>query len=183
MGSIFQTGRRLAAGVAVCASFWAVASTAVLAETKLNVGADGVAMDGFDVVAYFTESKPVKGNASYSVTHDGAEWHFSTAEHAAAFEADPAAYQPKHNGYCAFAMSEGYGAEVDFVNGWSVIDNALYFNWDEATRAQFLKEQADRIPRAEANAPQVLAGIGEGSVEFYRHADDPSVGIIHPQQP
>ncbi len=183
MGMIPNAGRRLAAGLTVCASIWAIAATSALADGALNVGADGVAMDGFDVVAYFTDGKPVKGSASYSVSHDGGTWHFSSAEHAAAFSADPGAYAPKYNGWCSYAMSEGYGAEVDFVNGWAVVDDALYLNWDAATLKDFLAEQAQRIPNADGNQTVVLAGIADGSVEFYRHSDDPSVGIIHPQQP
>ncbi len=171
--------RTVTAGVAMLA----VSASMAMAGGKLNVGADGIAMDGFDVVAYFTDGKPVKGDASHSVTHEGATWVFSSAEHAAAFAADPAAYAPKYNGFCAYAMSEGYGAEVDFVNGWSVIDKALYFNWDAGTRTEFLAQQSERLPKADANVEVVLAGIADGSVEFYRHADDPSVGISHPQQP
>jgi len=174
--------RSISATVVAAVVLWGAGAIAALAEGPLNVGSDGVAMDGFDVVAYFSDGAPAKGTADHSVTHEGATWHFTTAEHAAAFAADPAAYAPKYNGWCAFAMSEGYGAEVDFINGWSVIDGALYLNWDEATRAQFLTETGDRIPAADANAARVLAGIADGSAEFYRHSDDPSTGIVHPQQ-
>lgn len=183
MVATLRMARHAVAGLVAGAAIWAMAASAALAEGKLNVGADGIAMDGFDVVAYFTEGKPVKGDASHSVTHEGATWIFANAEHAAKFAADPTAYAPKYNGWCAYAMSEGYGAEVDFVNGWSVVDNALYFNWDQGTRTEFLAQQSQRIPKAEANFAKVLAGIDAGSVEFYRHADDATVGISHPQQP
>lgn len=167
----------LGMGMMVCA-------TMALAETAapLNQTADGIAMDGFDVVSYFTDAAPAKGDASYVVEHDGAQWLFASQEHADAFSADPARYAPRNNGWCSYAVSEGYGAEVDFVNGWSVVNDALYLNWDQSTRDLFLAEQDKRIPAAQANWPAVSAGIVDGSVELYRHADDASVGISHPQQ-
>jgi YHS domain-containing protein len=154
-----------------------------LAETAapLNQTEDGVAMDGFDVVAYFTDGAPAKGDAAHAVDYQGAQWLFASAENAAAFAADPARYAPRSNGWCSYAVSEGYGAEVDFVNGWAVVDGALYLNWDPAVRDLFLAEQDKRIPASQANWPTVSAGITDGSVALYRHADDASVGISHPQ--
>jgi YHS domain-containing protein len=161
-----------------------VIATMALAETAapLNQTTDGVAMDGFDVVSYFENAAPAKGDASYAVEHQGAQWLFASQEHADAFSADPARYVPRNNGWCSYAVSEGYGAEVDFVNGWSIVDGALYLNWDQSVRDLFMAEQDKRIPAAEANWPAVSAGIVDGSVELYRHADDASVGISHPQQ-
>jgi YHS domain-containing protein len=170
--------RALAASMAVV-----LAGTVASAEegAPLNQTADGVAMDGFDVVAYFADGAPAKGDPAHSVSHAGATWLFSTPEHAAAFAADPAAYAPQSNGWCSYAVSEGYAAEVDFVKGWTVIDGKLYLNWDAATLASFVAEKDKRVPAAAANWPAVSAGLVNGSVPFYRHSDDPSVGISHPQ--
>jgi YHS domain-containing protein len=147
----------------------------------LNVTADGVAMDGFDMVAYFETAAPAKGSTSFAVEHDGAQWLFSSQAHADAFVADPARYKPRNNGWCSYAVSEGYGAEVDFVNGWSIIDGALYLNWDQSTRDLFLADKDKRVAASDANWPAVSAGLRDGSVALYRHADDPAVGIQHPQ--
>ena len=163
------------AGVAL--SFGAVAAQA---DEFVNALPDGGAMDGFDVVAYF-EGAPAKGDASHSVDHKGKTWLFSSAENAAAFAADPAAYEPRYNGWCAYAVSEGYGAEVDFVNGWSVLDGKLYLNWDAETRDAFLAEQSSRIEQAELNWPDLHAGLLDGSAAMYTHAAE-GVDIVHPQQ-
>ncbi len=146
----------------------------------VNALTDGVAMDGFDVVAYF-DGAPAKGLASYSVNYKGTWWLFRSPENAAAFEADPGAYEPRYNGWCAYAVSEGYGAEVDFVNGWSVLEGKLYLNWDADTRDAFLSEQSTRIERAERNWPGLHAALLEGSAAMYTHAGE-GVAIIHPQQ-
>jgi YHS domain-containing protein len=177
--SIFGTLRGAAIGFLMV-----LGATMASADTKgpLNQTADGIAMDGFDVVAYFADAKAAKGDAAFGVDYEGARWLFSSQDNADAFSADPAHYAPKNNGWCSYAVSEGYGAEVDFVNGWSVVDDALYLNWDKSTRDLFLAEQAKRIPASAANWPTVSAGLADGSVELYRHADDASVGIAHPQQ-
>lgn len=151
------------------------------ATAPLNQTPDGLAMDGFDVVAYFTDGAPAKGLPEHAVEHEGARWLFASAEHADLFRADPAKHSPRHNGWCSCAVSEGYAAEVDFVNCWAVIDGALDLNWDGSVRETFLAEQDKRIPAAETNWPSVEAGLADGSATFCRHADDPSVGISHSQ--
>lgn len=173
----------LARTLRIAAVGLALAGSAVWADTAapLNTTADGIAMDGFDVVAYFTDNAPAKGKPEFAVEHAGAKWLFATQAHADAFKANPEAYSPQSNGWCSYAVSEGYAADVDFVNGWAVIDKALYLNWNQEVRDTFLAEQAKRVPAAKANWPTVSAGVADGSVEIYRHAGDPSVKIVHPQ--
>jgi YHS domain-containing protein len=147
----------------------------------LNQTTEGVAMDGFDVVAYFADGAPAKGTPDHAVEYQGAQWLFSSAAHAATFSADPAKYAPKNNGWCSYAVSEGYAADVDFVDGWSVIDGALYLNYSEPVRAIFLSEQARRVPASATNWPTVATGLADGSITVSRHAEDPDVKISHPQ--
>ncbi|MGQ0564814.1 MAG: YHS domain-containing (seleno)protein [Gemmobacter sp.] len=173
-----QVVHRLGAVLAAC---WLSLGFA-MAEPAVNMMPDGVAVDGFDVVAYFTESAPREGVAEHTVRYLDADWRFATAEHAALFAADPARYAPQGNGYCSFAVSEGYTAEVDVIDGWAVIDGKLYLNWDRAVRDQFVAEQAARVAAVAAKWPTVLAGLADGTTEFYPHSSDPSVTISHPQK-
>jgi YHS domain-containing protein len=171
---------RWRAGVA--AVLLALAAATASAQTApLNTTADGIAMDGFDVVAYFTDGAPAMGHPDHAVDYQGARWLFASAERAAQFRADPARYAPQNNGWCSYAVSEGYAADVDFINGWSVIDGALFLNYDRETRDTFLASSDKRIAAAKGNWPRVSAGLVDGSVTLYRHADDPAVGIQHPQ--
>jgi len=156
----------------------AVANSAEL----VNALDNGVAMDGFDVVAYFKKGAPMKGSPSHKVQYKGKTWHFGSAENAADFSADPARYEPQHNGWCSYAVSEGYGAQVDFVKGWAILDDKLYLNWNEETKDEFVAEQAKRKSQAAANWPGVHKGLQDGSVELYFHKDEPSEGISHPQE-
>lgn len=176
--------RRVLLAGALAAGLLAIIGQATLGAAEsdefVNALPDGVAMDGFDVVAYF-HGAPAKGLASHSVDYKGTSWRFSSAENAAAFAANPGAYEPQYNGWCAYAASEGYGAEVDFVNGWSVLDGKLYLNWDAATRDAFLSEQLTRIERAGRNWPDLHADLRDGSAAMYTHAGE-GVAIVHPQQ-
>jgi len=170
----------LAAGLSSVVGQTTADDEGVSADEFVNALPDGVAMDGFDVVAYF-DGAPARGLASHSVEHKGKSWLFSSAENAAAFAANPGAYEPRYNGWCAYAASEGYGAEVDFVNGWSVLDGKLYLNWNAETRAAFLSDQSTRIERAEMNWPDLHAAMLDGSAAMYTHAGE-GVAIVHPQQ-
>lgn len=147
----------------------------------VNALSNDVAMDGFDVVAYHTAGAPAKGSSSHNVEYKGKTWLFSSAENASKFSADPEKYAPRYNGWCSYAVSEGYGAEVDFVNGWAVLDGKLYLNWDEETRDVFVAEKSDRIPRGDENWPSVHTGLRDGSIDMYTHAAE-GVDIAHPQQ-
>lgn len=154
----------------------------VKAEELVNALPEGTAMDGFDVVSYYGGGQPKHGSPSHSVDYKGKIWLFSSAENAAKFSSMPGNYEPQNNGWCSYAVSEGYGAEVDFVNGWAVLDDKLYLNWDAETRDAFVAEQSTRIAQSEANWAGVHAGMKDGSVALYTHAGE-GVDIQHPQQP
>jgi YHS domain-containing protein len=70
-----------------------------------NTNDKNVVLDGYDVVAYRTMDKAVKGSATHSAKYDGVEFHFADAGNMAMFKKDPALYAPKFNGYCAFAAA------------------------------------------------------------------------------
>jgi len=153
----------------------------VVAAEIVNTSAVGVAVDGFDMVAYFELGYPVKGRADHIVTYKDAKWLFSTPEHKNAFAADPARYAPKYNGFCAVAVSEGAAAEVDFVNGWTIVDGALFLNWSADVKRIFLTELLERLPAANRNWPDVHFDMRVGIRQIARHADFPEEDIVHPQ--
>jgi len=148
----------------------------------VNALPNGVAMDGFDVVAYFVSGEPKLGEKANSVEYKGKTWRFSSAENAEKFSANPEKYEPRNNGWCSYAVSEGYSAEVDFVNGWAIIDGKLYLNWNEETRDAFVENKDKRVPLAEEKWSSVHQGLKDGSQEVFTHAGE-GVDISHPQQP
>lgn len=174
--------RLLAVGVLSLFVFPAIGAAPASSSERVNALDNGVAMDGFDVVAYFKEGAPAKGSESHQVQHKGKTWYFASRESAAAFAADPAKYEPQFNGWCSYAVSEGYGAEVDFVKGWVILDGKLYLNWNEQTKKDFVAEQEKRKRQAAANWSAVHKGLQDGSAELYFHKDYPEERISHPQQ-
>ena len=159
---------------------WGISSV-FAADEPLNA-IDGVAMDGFDVVAYFKPGKPTKGLDEYSLGYKGQTWKFSSPGNLQAFQENPEHYEPQFNGWCAYAVSEGYAAEVDFIDGWSILDGKLYLNWSASVSKSFMAEQDRRKQDAAAHWPTVRSGIIDGSVEISRHKRVFGIGIKHPQE-
>jgi YHS domain-containing protein len=90
----------------------------------VNIDKNGVILDGYDPVAFFTQNKPVKGNPSIAYSWHEATYHFSTEENKALFVANPQKYAPQFGGYCGYAVSLGHLAPID-VNYFSIIDGRL----------------------------------------------------------
>jgi YHS domain-containing protein len=67
--------------------------------TAVNVDRDGNAIKGYDPIAYFTEGRPVKGDARFAFTWNNAQWLFSSEDHLSLFKKDPEKYVPQYGGY------------------------------------------------------------------------------------
>jgi len=79
----------------------------------VNLDKKGLAIKGYDPVAYFTLQKATKGNSQFTASHQGAIYHFSSAAHQAAFKKNPAKYAPQYGGYCAYGVSAGKLIKID----------------------------------------------------------------------
>lgn len=115
-----------------------------------------VAIKGYDPVAYFLESKPVKGSKKYQVEWKGAKWRFVSKANKTAFEADPKAYAPQYGGYCAWAVSQGYTAGID-PDAWDIVDGKLYLNYSKSVQADWKKDRASLIEKADKNWPEIIS--------------------------
>ena len=116
----------------------------------------GEAIRGYDVVAYFKDSKPVKGKDGYMFIWKDAIWKFSNEENLKEFKADPAKYAPQFGGYCAYGVSDGSGhkAPTDPA-AWTIIDGKLYLNYSLDVRARWNEKRHERIENAIKNWPAV----------------------------
>ena len=124
------------------------------AKPPVNIDKKGVAIEGYDPVAYFTMSKPVKGSPAFTHEWDGATWQFSNAEHRDLFKANPQKYAPQYGGYCAYGVSKGHKADILPAN-WSIVDGKLYLNHRFAKRP-FDKDVPGNIKKADENWPTVI---------------------------
>ena len=143
----------LAATAAVAAA--PLLATRTFAGTPGVYAEGGVAVDGTDVVAYFTKNRPVAG--SPDITHDwqGATWRFVSTANRDAFAADPAAYAPQYGGYCAWAVSEGYTAST-VPEAWRIVEGKLYLNYSRRIQRRWERDIPGRIAAADKNWPGVL---------------------------
>jgi YHS domain-containing protein len=142
--------------IRLAAVFLAVFSTGLLrAEKPVNTTFTGVAIKGYDPVAYFTDGKPVKGDADFSHGWNGAEWRFASAAHRDLFKADPSKYAPQFGGYCAWAVSRGYTAGID-PDAWKIVNNRLYLNYSAKVQSQWAEDISGNIAKAEENWPKII---------------------------
>jgi YHS domain-containing protein len=118
---------------------------------------DGLALDGYDPVAYFDEEKAVEGSEDFSFEWQGATWRFASAERRDRFAAEPERYAPQFGGYCAWAVGHGYTADAD-PQAWSIVDSKLYLNYNGDVQAEWTADRDNQITKAHANWPKLLAG-------------------------
>jgi YHS domain-containing protein len=123
---------------------------------------NGVAIDGYDPVAYFTDQIAVKGSSEFSSEFEGSTFHFASEAHRDAFAAKPAKFAPQYGGYCAYGMAKGYKASIDPV-AFTVVGDTLYLNYSEGVRAQWLSDIPGSIRQADVNWPDLrrLAKVRE----------------------
>jgi hypothetical protein len=116
---------------------------------------EGLAIRGYDPVAYFTDRLPVLGKPDHSLNHNGATWRFATAGNLATFTADAEKYGARFGGYCAYAASKGYLAPT-IPEAWSVHKDRLYLNASLRVRRLWLRDVPGNIKLGEGNWPAIL---------------------------
>ena len=133
-----------------------LSQSAVAAEPLVYATGD-IAINGYDLVVYFTEGKPVKGVARLSSQWEGAMVHFPNAAHKEMFDADPEALAPKYGGYCSYAVSKGYTPSTDSA-AWTIHEVRLYLNYSRSVWTLWNLKRDDHIVSADANWPRLLEG-------------------------
>ena len=96
---------------------------------------EGIAIQGYDSVAFFTEKKAVSGSKEYSVEWAGATWLFSTQENLALFKQDPDKWSPQYGGHCSYGISEGYISKKPTSGQFALRDDKLYL-FPKGTKTQ-----------------------------------------------
>lgn len=122
--------------LAICALF-TVASTAFAQNIR-------VVLKGYDPVAYFTDGKPVKGNAKVSYDWDDERYYFASTKHRDMFAGDPERYAPQFGGYCTGSMSRNVRNE-GHPEAWVIADGKLFvFGAKDSEAAQKQKAIAEK---------------------------------------
>ena len=137
-----------------------VALAMAQSKSLLNLDKAGVAIQGYDPVAFFTDNKPVKGKPELAVRHNGATYYFASREHREQFKADPAKYEPVFGGYCAYGVSRNKLVEID-VNAFQIVDGRLLLQYSKGVRDDFNKDVKGNLTKAEANWPGLVEKKGK----------------------
>lgn len=116
---------------------------------------NGIAINGTDPVAYFTQGKPDSVFNAFSVSWNGAEWNFDSEETAEMFQSDPLKYAPAFGGYCSYAASLGYLAPT-VPEAWTIYEGKLYLNASLRARELWLMDIPGNIAKGMNNWPQIL---------------------------
>ena len=110
--------------------------------------ASGVAIGGYDTVAYFTFGQAVEGVDEFQGEWQGVTWKFATREHLQRFEADPHRYAPQFGGYCAYGVATGELWRGD-AEHWAIVDGRLYLNYDAEWMGKWEADRSKMIAEAE----------------------------------
>ena len=115
---------------------------------------DGVALRGYDPVAYFASAKPQQGQSQYSYDYKGSRFYFSSEENRRAFMETPEKYAPQFGGYCAYGTSQGYKVSTQ-PDAFAVVKDKLYLNYNKKVQGIWQQDVPGNIERAEKNWPEV----------------------------
>ena len=119
-------------------------------KSAINIDKAGLAIRGYDPVAYFTVGKPTKGESRFSAKHEGATYYFATAANRDAFQKEPAKYAPAFGGFCA--MGAVFDKKLDGdPELWRIVDGKLYLNVGAPAQKRWLEDVPGNISKAGQN--------------------------------
>ncbi|MCP9753528.1 YHS domain protein [Ferruginibacter sp. HRS2-29] len=114
----------------------------------------GIALDGYDAVAYFKQNKAVEGKKEFAVSDQGVIYYFSNAENKQDFLKNAAKYEPQYGGWCAYAMgANGEKVSVD-PKTFKILNGKLYLfyhSWLNNTLTKWNKDEAALKTKADKN--------------------------------
>jgi len=115
---------------------------------------EGLAIQGYDPVAYFTEGKAIKGNKNNAVFHEGVTYYFSSVANKEEFKKSPAKYEPQYGGWCAYAMgAKGEKVNVD-PKTFKIVGGKLYLFYNRFfnnTLTDWNKDETNLKNKADAS--------------------------------
>lgn len=145
----------------ILAAIWpALPVRATTSERVVTNRYSGLAIEGFDPVAYFTDAAATQGRPEFEAAGSGVVWRFRNEGNRASFVAHPEIYGPQFGGYDPTDLVRGVTCAGN-PRFWVVIGNRLYlFNREHsrdafaADPARFLTEAASRWPELEESLAQ-----------------------------
>ncbi len=122
----------------------------------VNVDKTGLALEGYDPVAYFADGKPVKGELKFTSLFRGARYRFASAEHKSMFDQNPRMYEPQFGGYCGYAASINKVSTIDPAI-FQIVEGRLVLQHTKDAYDKFNKDVAKSYAKAGVNWPGLSA--------------------------
>ena len=117
-----------------------------------NTDADGVILQGYDAVAYFTEMKAIKGDPKFFARYNGATYWFSTEQNASMFKDHPEMFIPQYGAFCGYAMALNKLRPIN-PEIFDIIDGKLILQHSDDAYKQFHKDVPGNVMKANNNWP------------------------------
>jgi YHS domain-containing protein len=118
----------------------------------VNIDKNGLALQGYDPVAYFTDNKPLKGLPEFTATYKSATYQFTSAEHRDMFNQSPKKYEPQFGGFCGYAASINKLAPIE-VQYFQVLHDRLILQHNEKAWKLWHQDVEGNLKKADANWP------------------------------
>ncbi len=129
-----------------------IVSVSVFSQVTKYYNNNGIAIKGYDPVAYFLVQKPVEGSDTYTLDWSGSKWKFISQTNLDSFKLAPLKYAPQFGGYCAYGVSENHTSPTD-PRAWTIVNDKLYLNYSLKVKEYWLKDTVSRIKTANENWP------------------------------
>jgi YHS domain-containing protein len=154
-----RTSRTLLAALGLVLAATAIPATPAFAvvdnsPAAVNTDQQGIALHGYDPVAYFTAGAPAKGDTRFSATFDGARYFFASAENQRRFQANPTAYAPQYGGFCAMGVALHKKLDGD-PNVWKIVDGKLYLNVNADVSVAWQRDIPGNLAKANEEWPTI----------------------------
>jgi hypothetical protein len=146
-------GLAVLGGIFTAPAIWAAASDRIVVNANT-----GLAISGFDPVAYFTEGKPKIGRSDFELRADDTVWRFQNEGNRAAFADHPEVYTPRYGGYDPVAVARGNSVPGHPLF-WAVMGERLYLFYSAQERTAFLADPGRILEAAERKWPTVARTI------------------------
>ncbi|MEO6722732.1 MAG: YHS domain-containing (seleno)protein [Ferruginibacter sp.] len=142
-------------------------TTAEESEFYNNTNGDGIILDGYDPVAYFTDKMAVKGDPQFTARYNGATYLFASQDHADMFKEHPELYAPLYGSFCGYAMAFGRRRPVN-PEYWNIVDGHLILQHSKGAWQLFNKDTLKFKAQADEQWPAILKENAGKKVKYDR---------------
>ncbi|MEQ1676754.1 MAG: YHS domain-containing (seleno)protein [Chitinophagaceae bacterium] len=139
----------------------------------VNLNDKGVIIEGYDVVAYFTDGKPLKGTEQFKTEFEGATYWFANAEHLTLFKSEPRKYAPQYGAFCGYAVSIGKLRPVDPAI-YQIEEGRLILQHTQEAFRLFNKDLKGSTSKADKNWPGIVESHVGKPVQYDKPAAPPA---------